>query len=35
MKERHKAELNEVEKAHTQQFGEFNQYWDTKIQQYE
>lgn len=31
MKERHKNELGEVEKAHLQEFTEFNKYWDVKI----
>ena len=34
-KARHQQETGEVERAHLQEFNEFNQYWDNKIQDYE
>lgn len=35
MRSKHQGEKSEVEKAHLEEFNEFNQYWDKKMQEFE
>ena len=35
MRFKHQGEKGEVEKAHLEEFNEFNQYWDKKMQEFE
>jgi hypothetical protein len=35
IRKRHVAEKTEVEKAHMEEFSEFNSYWDKKIEEFE
>lgn len=35
MRSKHLGEKGEVEKAHLEEFNEFNQYWDKKMQEFE
>jgi len=35
MRGKHYSEKGEVEKAHLEEFNEFNEYWDKKMQEFE